>query len=208
MRHSSGLNLALAGAVALLVLALLLRQVEPYADPQDDVTEAWLKQRLAELHAHLGEVDPELEAKVAVVKDVRVLEDADPRKLPNGKIGFKSGKFKHSTGVLWVGGRDGRGRRRSQASMLMTLLHEMAHATMGPTRRDGGATPHNPDWKKTWLRLLKHATGHMGWQVEVRCAECTYYDLCSQAQCPKCRWVQTTCAPYQGGSPSDLQKQS
>ncbi len=193
-----------AASVAALVLVWALRGVEPYDDPVDDVNEAWLKDRLAELHAHLAEVDPGLERKVGVVRDVRILEDNDARELPNGKIGFKSGKFKHSTGTLWVGSRDGRGQRRSRQGMLMTLLHEMAHATMGPTQRGSGTTPHNDAWKTVWLELLSHATTHLRWDVEVRCAECTYYNLCSQSQCPKCRWLQATCPPYQGGSPSDL----
>lgn len=198
--------------LALLALVLLVWwyswrcAVEPYDDPQDDADETWLEGKLAELHAHLSKADPELEEEVSVVKDVRILEDADARKLPNGRIGFKSGKFQHSTGVLFVGGRDGKGRRRSRAGMLMTLLHEMAHATMGPTETSRGKIPHNKAWRKVWMTLLKHATQHLGWEVEVRCAECTYYDLCETKQCPKCQWMQETCAPYQGGSPSDLKR--
>jgi hypothetical protein len=179
--------------------------VEGYTDDEND---AWLQERLAELHDHLAEVEPELAELTAAVKDVRLLRDPSPRTLPNGKIGYNSGKFKHSTGVMWVGGRDGRYRERTRSAMLMTLLHEIAHAGMGPTNIADGGMPHGEEWKAVWTRLLRHATGHLKWDVEVRCAECTYYNLCSQKQCPGCKWMQETCAPYAGGSPSDFKKKA
>jgi hypothetical protein len=206
------LVLLLAAVLALAVLRWGRGAAEAYENTDarddardDDDDEAWLETRLRELHAHLAQVDPELEDLVGVVKDVKILEDNAARRLPNGKIGFNSGKFKHSTGVLWVGSRDGHGRQRSRGTMLMTLLHEMAHATVGPTHRERG-TPHDTRWGDVWKRLLRHATQHLGWEVEVRCAECTYYDLCAKEQCPKCVWTQAQCAPYQGGSPSDFKR--
>lgn len=180
------------------------RGIEGYTDSEND---QWLTERLAELHAHLAEVDPELAELAATVKDVRLLADPAPRQLPNGRIGYNSGKFKHSTGVMWVGGRDGRLRERTRGAMLMTLLHEIAHASIGPTDL-GEGMPHGDEWNGVWRRLLKHATTHLGWEVEVRCAECTYYNLCTKTQCPGCQWKQETCAPYAGGSPSDFKKKA
>lgn len=171
----------------------------------DDENDEWLEQRLIELHAHLSTANPDLAAKVSVVKEVNILRDPAPRKLPNGKIGYNSGKFKHSTGTMSVGGRDGHNRERSRGSMLMTLLHEMAHASIGPTNL-AERLPHGEEWSGVWKQLLFHATQELGWEVEVRCAECTYYNMCTQQQCPGCKWIQSTCAPYQGGSPSDFKK--
>lgn len=202
-------------AVIVAVLAILLFAAargpvtEAYenATRTDDDDEAWLETKLTEMHAHLGRVDPGLEAKVRAVRDVRILRDPKARQLPDGRVGFSSGKFRHSSGVLWVGSLDGYGRRRSRGDMLMTLLHEMAHATRGPTDLTKDIA-HNDAWNGVWQRLLTHATQELGWEVEVGCAECTYYNLCDAAQCPKCRWKATTqtCPPYQGGSPSDFRK--
>ena len=204
-------------AASVLVLAVLLAvrgeaaaaMAEAYenATRTDDDDEAWLEAKLAEMHAHLGSVDPGLEAKVRAVRDVRILRDPKIRQLPDGRVSFNSGKFKHSTGVLWVGATDGYGRRRGRGDMLMTLLHEMAHATRGPTDLTKDIA-HNDAWNGVWRRLLTHATQELGWEVEVGCAECTYYNLCDAAQCPKCRWktASQTCPPYQGGSPSDFRK--
>ena len=180
------------------------RGIEGYTDSEND---EWLTERLTELQSHLAEVDPELAELTAVVREVQILRDSSPRKLPNGKIGYNSGKFKHSTGTLWVGARDGHNRERTRGSMLMTLVHEVAHASIGPTNLANG-TPHGEEWNKVWQRLLKHVTGHLKWDVEVRCAECTYYNLCTKTQCPGCQWMQATCAPYAGGSPSDFTKKA
>ncbi len=219
------LLVALAILAILALVALAARRphgVEGYdeadaddATRTDDEDELWLEARLAEMHAHLKHVDPDLEASVRAVRDVRILRDPKVRQLPDGRVSFSSGKFKHSTGVLWVGSLDGYGRRRGRPDMLMTLLHEMAHATRGPTdlTRD---IAHNDAWNDVWRRLLAHATQHLGWVVQVGCAECTYYNLCDTSQCPKCRWKRpragqagqqaATCPPYQGGSPSDFRK--
>jgi hypothetical protein len=206
-RDAKFVLLALAAAIVAWLLWRRHNRVVDYEGYTDEENDAWLQERLTELHAHLAEVDPELADLAATVKDVRLLRDPNPRTLPNGKIGYNSGKFKHSTGVMWVGGRDGHLRERTRGAMLMTLLHEIAHAGIGPTNLAEG-TPHGEEWKEVWTRLLKHATGHLKWDVEVRCAECTYYNLCSQKQCPGCKWMQTTCAPYAGGSPSDFRKKA
>jgi hypothetical protein len=205
----------LAAAVAAAALAATADDgaAEPYTDDDgrtDEEDEKWLKSKLAEMHAHLADVEPALEARVRAVREVRILRDPKARQLPDGRVGFSSGKFRHSTGVLWVGSLDGYGRRRSRGDMLMTLLHEMAHATRGPTDLSKDIA-HNDAWNGVWRRLLAHATRHLGWEVEVGCAECTYYNLCKPSQCPKCRWKRAqgqapTCAPYQGGSPSDFKK--
>lgn len=198
--------------LAALVAAWLARGAaaaarEAYEDAArtDDDDEAWLEAKLDEMHAHLAHSDPDLETRVRAVRDVRILRDPKARQLPDGRTGFSSGKFKHSTGVLWVGSRDGSGRRRSRGDMLMTLLHEMAHATRGPTDLTKDIA-HNDAWNGVWMRLLTHATQKLGWEVTVGCAECTYYNLCDAAQCPKCTWKAAECPPYQGGSPSDFRK--
>lgn len=201
----------LVGAALVGALALLFVQApETYADdrfsPQDVADERWLEERLTELKLHLARVNPDLAEQVSVVRDVQLLTDPRARKLPNGKVGFRSGQFSHSTGVLSVGTLDSRRERRDRSAMLMTLIHEMAHAVHGPVRDWDAHTPHDGHWNEAWRELLLHATRDLGWEVEVRCAECTYYGLCSQDQCPSCVWAQTTCAPHQGGSPSDFKR--
>lgn len=178
-------------------------------EPFDDDDEPWIEARLDDLKAHLAKQDPALAARVAVVADVKLLpDDAPPHRLPSGKVGSITGKFQHRTGTLWISRQDARGYKRSRPSMLMTLLHEMAHAVHGPTKNFDTHMPHGNHWNDTWMELLYHATQHMGWDVEARCAECTYYGLCDASQCPRCRFAQKTCDPYQGGSPSDFKRKS
>lgn len=201
-----------AAALAAALLLALAAARETYADdafsPEDVDDERWLEERLAELKLHLARADPELAEQVSVVRDVKLLTDPRIRKLPNGKVGFRSGQFSHSTGVVSVGTMDSRRDRRDRSGMLMTLIHEMAHAVHGPVRDWDAHTPHDEHWNGVWRQLLLHATRDLGWEVEVRCAECTYYGLCTQDQCPSCRWAQTTCAPHQGGSPSDFKRRA
>lgn len=203
----------LAVAAVAVTLALLhTTWRETYGDDgvhrSDDEDGAWLEERLEELRAHLENEDPGLAGQISAVRQVRLLADPSPRKLANNRVATVSGRFTHKTGTLWVGSLDARMRRRTRPAMLMTLLHEAAHAAHGPTLDLTARLPHGNHWGGTWRKLLDHATQRLGWEVEVRCAECTFYGLCEEEQCPACQWAQATCAPYQGGSPSDFARRA
>lgn len=154
----------------------------------------WVRDRVREFKGHLAATHPRdrrTRALLAKLVDVRLLERADSA--PDGGGSWMNGKFKHSTGVLYVAPRDARGRPRTRASLLKTVVHELAHATRF---KQPGETSHSQEWKQTWLWFLGVATQELGWRVDIRCAECTFYGLCDRDQCPKCTWHQRLCRPY------------
>lgn len=106
---------------------------------------------------------------------------------------WKNGKFKHSVGTMYVAARDTRGDIRTESSLLKTVVHELAHATR---HKEPGESSHSQAWKQTWLWFLGIATTDLGWTVDIKCAECSFYGLCEKAQCPKCNWLQNLCRPY------------
>lgn len=155
----------------------------------------WLRQKASEFTDHLHLKYPDDHRARALfdkLVDVRLLP-RDEAATNDGA--WKNGKFKHSTGVLFVAARDQSGNTRSPSSLLKTLVHEMAHATR---YKDVGEVSHSPHWKTTWLWFLSVATQELGWKVDIKCAECTYYGLCDRRDCPKCTWLQSLCRPYVG----------
>lgn len=159
----------------------------------DTDTLQWLQLRVAEFARHLQTThgqDPRTRALLAKLTSVRLLsaEESAPR-----EGSWKNGKFQHSTGRLFVAPTDNKGRPRTQSSLLKTVVHELAHATR---YKEPGETSHSQQWKQTWLWFLGIATQELGWVVDIKCAECTYYGLCDQSQCPKCNWMQNLCRPY------------
>lgn len=139
---------------------------------------------------HAG--DPRALALFDKLQNVRLL-DQDESEPSEGS--WKNGKFKHSTGVLYVAPRTLEGDIRTESSLTKTIVHELAHATR---HKERGEASHSPQWKQTWLWFLEIATQHLGWQVDIKCAECSFYGLCDKSQCPKCTWLQNLCRPYTG----------
>lgn len=158
----------------------------------------WLTARVEEFVGLLERkhgADPRAQALFAKLGDVRLLADCES--VPD-RGSWKNGKFKHSTGVLYVAPRDVTGALRTESSLLKTVVHELAHATRFKQPLEAA---HSPAWKQTWLWFLKLATEELGWRVDIKCAECSFYGLCAsdaRAQCPKCNWMQNLCRPYTG----------
>lgn len=156
---------------------------------------AWTQRKVQQFKDHLAAVHPDdprtrdLHAKLRVVSLLPSAESAPS----NGT--WKNGKFKHSTGTLFVAPRDTSGAIRSESSLHKTIVHEMAHATR---YKEPGEESHSQAWKQTWLWFLEIATQELGWTVDIKCAECSLYGLCEPAQCPKCTWMQNLCRPYTG----------
>lgn len=164
-------------------------------DGRDEAILEWVVAKVQQFLDHVQEHHPQdhrVVSLTAKLKAVRLLaeDEAAPR---NGS--WRNGKFKHSTGVLYVAGRTPKGQPRPPSSLLKTVVHELAHATR---YKEDGETSHSPQWKQTWLWFLSIATKELGWKVDIKCAECTYYGLCDRQQCPKCNWLQTLCKPYAG----------
>lgn len=158
----------------------------------------WVRERVQEFVAHLRDEhpdDPRVAVLLAKLRDVRVLDAREA--LPRGGS-WRNGKFKHSVGTLFFAPRTPRGELRTQSSLLKTVVHELAHATRVKER---GEESHSQQWKQTWLWFLGVATQELGWQVDIKCAECTYYGLCDRAACPRCTWLQNLCRPYAGPPP-------
>ncbi len=155
----------------------------------------WLRERVAEFREHLRTRYPDdprvidLESKL---KDVRLLPANEAQPVGGS---WRNGKFKHSTGVLYIAAYQPDGTPRTQSSLLKSVVHELAHATRNKTQ---GEDSHSQYWKQTWLWFLSIATGELGWVVDIKCAECTYYGLCDRRHCPKCNWLQGLCKPYVG----------
>ena len=169
--------------------------MRPAMRPEDGATLSWLRERVAEMMHHLREHhgdDPRAQAMFKKVADVQLLPEAE---INQASGSWRNGKFKHSTGVLYVAGRDNNDELRTHSSLLKTVVHELAHATRF---KEPGESSHSQQWKQTWLWLLEVATQALGWDVEVRCSQCTYYGLCEPHQCPKCKWMANLCKPYTG----------
>lgn len=159
----------------------------------DAETLRWLTARVSEFTGHLRArhpADDRTRALLAKLREVRLLPAAESAARGGS---WMNGKFKHSTGQLFVAATDGRGRPRTRSSLLKTLVHELAHATRF---KEEGETSHSQRWKQTWLWFLEIATQELGWSVDIKCAECTFYGLCDRSQCPKCNWLQNLCRPY------------
>lgn len=159
-----------------------------------DVLE-WIAAQVDEFVAHLQAhhaADPRAQALFDKLRDVRLLPAAEA--VPDNGA-WKNGKFKHSTGVLFVAPREQDGRFRTESSLRRTVVHELAHATR---HKEPGEASHSPQWKQTWLWFLEIATAELGWGVDIQCSECTFYGLCHPEQCPKCTWLQRLCRPYVG----------
>lgn len=162
---------------------------------KDERVLTWIEERVDEFIDHVQDKYPgdqrvnDLLDKFSHVE----LLDADESQPRDGT--WKNGKFKHSTGVLYVAPRDQHGTLRTPSSLMKTIVHELAHATRNKTP---GETSHSQQWKQTWLWFLKIATQELGWQVDIKCAECTFYGLCDKSSCPKCTWLQELCRPYTG----------
>jgi hypothetical protein len=153
----------------------------------------WARQRVQEFVAALEQrhaADPRTQALLAKLTRVTLLPACESA--PEGGA-WKNGKFKHSTGTLYVAPRMPDGTIRSESSLLKTIVHELAHATRDKER---GEASHSPQWKQTWLWFLSIATQDLEWSVDIKCAECTFYGLCQPSQCPKCNWLQNLCRPY------------
>lgn len=173
------------------------RQAERQAE--DSRTLAWLRAKVSELLGYLQTHhagDARARSVFTKLRDVQLLPESDlqPRTV-GGSASWRSGKFRHSDGVLYVAARDFRGQTRTEASLLKTVVHELAHATRAKYLGEGS---HSQQWKQTWLWMLELATQRLGWNVEVKCAQCTYYGLCERSQCPKCTWLTNLCKPYSG----------
>lgn len=156
---------------------------------------AWVRERVDEFVSLLENEhgdDPRARALFSKLTDVRLLEATES--VPDSGS-WKNGKFKHSTGVLFVAPRDVSGDFRTESSLLKTVVHELAHATRFKTPGEGS---HSPAWKQTWLWFLRLATDNLEWTVDIKCAECSFYGLCDKAQCPKCNFMQNLCRPYTG----------
>lgn len=159
----------------------------------DAATLRWLQAKVDQFVGRLRSqypTDPRAQSLFAKLRGVRLLDPEESA--PNGGS-WKNGKFKHSTGVLYVAPRAPDGTTRTESSLLKTVVHELAHATRNKVN---GETSHSPQWKQTWLWFLGVATQDLGWKVDIKCAECTFYGLCDPAQCPKCNWMQKLCKPY------------
>lgn len=161
----------------------------------ENLDEAWLRRQVRDLVEHVRRShpdDPRTAAISSKVRSVRALDPSETRSTPAPDT-WHSGKFKHSTGELFVALADNRGAPRTASSVRKTIVHELAHATR---HKEPGETSHSQEWKQTWLWLLNVATAELGWGVDVRCAECSYYGLCETHQCPKCQWMLNLCKPY------------
>ncbi len=161
------------------------------------LTETWVREQVQALVDHVRLAYPDDPRTVAIidkVRGVRALDPSDMRETP-APGSWHSGKFKHSTGELFVALHDHQGVPRTASSIRKTIVHEVAHATR---YKEPGESSHSQQWKQTWLWLLNVATAELGWQVDVRCAECSYYGLCETHQCPKCHWMLNLCKPYVG----------
>jgi hypothetical protein len=155
----------------------------------------WVRARVQEFVDHLRRrhaADPRAAILFRKLRDVQLLDSEESRPRAGS---WKNGKFKHSVGTLYVAPRDLGGRARSRSSLLRTVVHELAHATRV---KEPGEAGHSPQWKQAWLWFLEIATQELGWAVDIKCAECTFYGLCDRSQCPKCNWLQTLCRPYAG----------
>lgn len=156
----------------------------------------WIRERVDRFTEHLEAThpdDPRTQALFDKLSDVRLLGSGESE--PSGGS-WKNGKFRHSTGVMYVAPRDLHGAVRSESSLSKTIVHELAHATR---HKERGEASHSPQWKQTWLWFLEIATQDLGWVVDIKCAECTFYGLCEQdGHCPKCNWLQSLCKPYTG----------
>lgn len=160
-------------------------------------TQEWVQAQVGALldhiqHAHAD--DPRTAAVVSKVRGVRAQDVLESSTTPAPGT-WHSGKYKHSTGELFVALRDLSGAPRPASSIRKTIVHELAHATRS---KNSGEASHSQQWKQTWLWLLNVATAELGWEVDVRCAECSYYGLCDTHQCPRCRWMLNLCKPYVG----------
>jgi hypothetical protein len=167
---------------------------------EDRATLVWLRARVLEMVSYLRSRhadDPRTQRLVTKLKGVELLpeEEVRPRRGSDGESSWRNGKFSHTSGVLYVAGRDHRDAPRTRASLLKTVVHELAHATRLRYNAEGS---HSQEWKQTWLWMLELATQQLGWDVEVRCAQCTFYGLCERSQCPRCTWVTNLCKPYAG----------
>lgn len=156
----------------------------------------WLRERVGDFVRLLQTKyaqDQRAQDLLAKLKDVQLLPECEsaPR-----RGSWKNGKFKHSTGVLYVAPRTPAGDIRTESSLMKTVVHELAHATRFKLE---GEESHSQAWKQTWLWFLSIATQELNWDVDIKCAECTYYGLCEQSQCPKCLWKQRLCRPYVEG---------
>lgn len=161
----------------------------------DEAVLEWVRARVNEFVVHLQRRypdDPRAQALFDKLQDVQLLPDDEsaPR-----RGSWRNGKFKHSVGTLFFAPRMPDGELRSQSSLLKTVVHELAHATR---YKEPGEEAHSQQWKQTWLWFLSVATQDLGWSIDIKCAECTYYGLCERDVCPKCNWLQNLCKPYAG----------
>lgn len=154
---------------------------------------AYVRETVRTFKRHLLTAYPDDErtkALVAKLRDVRLLyRDKTP-----GATSYTSGVFSHSTGVLSVGPRDGRGDLRSRASMNKTVLHELAHATRF---KHIGESSHSPAWRTSFVWFLGIATKELGWEVDLPCSAATFYGL-NKGDCPLCAWESRACGAFTG----------
>ena len=167
-------------------------------EKSDEEILEWVQGKVTEFIEHLQRAypdDPRAQALFVKLDDVQLLpeDEIQPR-----AGSWRNGKFKHSRGTLFFAPREPSGRQRSESSLLKTVVHELAHATRF---KEPGEEAHSQQWKQTWLWFLSVATQELGWRVDIKCAECTYYGLCERERCPKCNWLQNLCKPYAGPPP-------
>lgn len=155
----------------------------------------WLRERVGQFVKHLNTRYPDDPRSLFLFEKLRRIELlSDEEAKPSGGS-WKNGKFNHTSGTLFVAPRDTTDALRTQSSLSKTIVHELAHATR---RKEPGEDSHSPQWKQAWLWFLQVATQELGWDVEIKCAECTFYGLCDHSHCPKCTWLQSLCKPYMG----------
>lgn len=153
----------------------------------------YLQDRVQEFVMYIQDTHPEDPRTRALTSKLTSVELLPQDAREGSKI---MGKFKHSTGQLYVSPKDYYGNFRPEGSLNMTLVHEMAHGTR---HKEPGETAHSPAWKQAFLWFLGIATHELGWDVDVSCSVCNFYGLCERSQCVKCNWLQNLCKPYTGG---------
>lgn len=92
------------------------------------------------------------------------------------------GKFWYWSGALEISPRERTGALRSRPDLLMTLVHELAHAAtaFAPVEE------HGREWADALRWLAGVATRELGWDLTVPCRYCGKYALCAEF-CRSCR---------------------
>ena len=153
---------------------------------EDERTLRYLKKQIATFKKHLLEKypnDPRTKALMTKFVDVQLL----PFRKGSVSDSYNSGVFDHSTGILRIAPRDGRGVLRNNESLNKSIVHELGHGTR---HKYIGESSHSNEWADSWKFFLKIATKELGWRVEAPCSSVTFYGL-TYEDCPSCVWEQS-----------------